>query len=322
MVSCFLLGSAVVFCLLASASAQEEERRVPQRIRLSPTALKEKLIEKLAPKFPPDAIQAGIEGTVTLDVTIGHEGTIQNVRVIEGNPLLAQSAMEAVSQWRYEPTFVNGKPVEVVALVAVGFRLKKMPSAGVDAKSTVVDKRAEIERLQEAVAGNPKDAEAWYQLGGDGTKIAGKMVGIKGDAMWAADPWKSNKKYTDWSEKEVRKVLQKSPWAKTVTIMLFSRSEGGILIPTDVVTAGPMTVGASAPATRAPLEGSYGAGRRPLQVLVRWQSALPVLQAFARRQIQAEKITPEQAEQLFQQGPQRVCGDGRWHTDGRGGQHN
>ena len=48
---------------------------------------------------------------------------------------------------------------------------------------------------------------------------------LSGGTLWAADPWKSNKKYTDWSEKEIQKVLKKSPWAKTVTLTFLSKSE-------------------------------------------------------------------------------------------------
>ena len=139
------------------------------------------------------------------------------------------------------------------------------------------------------------------------------MGALSGGTLWAADPWKSNKKYTDWSEKEVRKVLEKSPWAKTATITLFSGSGFG----TGPGTAGdygsppsgeptPGAASGGQPTTPGggsnPGQGGFG-GNRYLQVLVRWQTALPVRQAEARRQIQAERITPEQAEQLFQQIP-------------------
>jgi hypothetical protein len=147
------------------------------------------------------------------------------------------------------------------------------------------------------------------------------MGALSGGTLWAADPWKSNKKYAEWSQKEVRKVLEKSPWAKTVTITLFSGSGFG----TGPGTAGDYgsppgggpTAGAASggqPTTPGggsnPGQGGFGdqggfggGGSRSLQVLVRWQTALPVRQAFARRQIQDERITPEQAEQLFQQTP-------------------
>ena len=149
------------------------------------------------------------------------------------------------------------------------------------------------------------------------------MGALSGGTLWAADPWKSNKKHTDWSEKEVRKVLQKSPWAKTVTITLFSGSgfgtgqagggdygspPSGEPAPGGAATSGGSLTGAGGGSN--PGQGGFGdqggfggGGNRYLQVLVRWQNALPVRQAFARRQIQAERITPEQAEQLVQQTP-------------------
>ena len=128
------------------------------------------------------------------------------------------------------------------------------------------------------------------------------MGALSGGTLWAADPWKSNKKYTDWSEKEVRKVLQKSPWAKT--FMFFSPPGSGIPTePGGLDPVGGSVTAAPEAETRAPVGGYSGGRRRPLQLLVRWHTALPVRQALARRQMQAEEITPEQAEQLFQQAP-------------------
>jgi hypothetical protein len=148
------------------------------------------------------------------------------------------------------------------------------------------------------------------------------MGALSGGTLWAADPWKSKKKYTDWSEKEVRKVLQKSPWAKTVTITIFAGSGFGTgqagggdygSPPSGGSTPGG-AAGGGQPTTPGggsnPGQGGFGdqggfggGGNRYLQVLVRWQNALPVRQAFARRQIQVERITPEQAEQLVKQTP-------------------
>jgi protein TonB len=95
----------------------------PVRIRVSTGVQEAKLIRRLQPNYPPIAKQARIQGTVQLEAIIARDGTIQNLRVLDGHPLLAQAAVEAVQQWRYEPTLLNNEPVEVVTLINVVFRL-------------------------------------------------------------------------------------------------------------------------------------------------------------------------------------------------------
>jgi protein TonB len=60
---------------------------------------------------------------VHLSAVIGKDGTIQNLEVIDGHPLLVQSALDAVRQWVYKPTLLNGQPVEVVTQIDVNFTL-------------------------------------------------------------------------------------------------------------------------------------------------------------------------------------------------------
>jgi len=59
-----------------------------------------------------------------LEALISKEGTIESLRVINGHPLLIQAAFDAVHQWRYRPTLLNGEPVEVVTTVTVNFTLQ------------------------------------------------------------------------------------------------------------------------------------------------------------------------------------------------------
>lgn len=95
----------------------------PKRIRVSTGVQEAKLIRRVQPRYPPIAKQARIQGTVQLEAVIAKDGTIQNLQVIQGHPLLAQAAIDAVSQWRYEPTLLNNEPVEVVTQVNVVFKL-------------------------------------------------------------------------------------------------------------------------------------------------------------------------------------------------------
>ena len=73
--------------------------------------------------YPPLAKQARIQGTVRLQAIIAKDGSVVQLEVISGHPLLQQSALQAVSQWKYRPTMLNNEPVEVVTTVDVVFTL-------------------------------------------------------------------------------------------------------------------------------------------------------------------------------------------------------
>jgi len=75
--------------------------------------------------YPPLARQTRISGTVRLHAIIGKDGTIQQLEVLNGHPLLQQSALDAVRQWRYQPTLLNGEPVEVDTTIDVIFSLNQ-----------------------------------------------------------------------------------------------------------------------------------------------------------------------------------------------------
>jgi protein TonB len=77
----------------------------------------------VSPAYPKDALQARLQGTVILECTIDAQGAVADVRVVRGQPLLTEAAVEAVRQWAYEPTRLNGVAVPVVMTVTVNFRL-------------------------------------------------------------------------------------------------------------------------------------------------------------------------------------------------------
>jgi protein TonB len=81
------------------------------------------LTHRVQPPYPPLAMQAHIQGAVVLRAVISREGTIENLQLISGHPMLARAAMDAVRQWRYHPYSLNGQPVEVETLVTVNFVL-------------------------------------------------------------------------------------------------------------------------------------------------------------------------------------------------------
>ena len=81
------------------------------------------LIHRVQPQYPALAIMARVQGEVVLRAVIGKDGTIENVQAISGSPLLLHAAVDAVSQWRYLPYYLNGEPVEVDTQVTVNFVL-------------------------------------------------------------------------------------------------------------------------------------------------------------------------------------------------------
>jgi protein TonB len=82
-----------------------------------------KLIRKVVPAYPPLARQARISGTVRLIGIIGKDGTIKNLQLVSGHPLLVDAAFQAVRQWVYQPTLLTGQTVEVMAPIDVIFTL-------------------------------------------------------------------------------------------------------------------------------------------------------------------------------------------------------
>jgi periplasmic protein TonB len=95
----------------------------PQRVRVSQGVTQGLLIRKVQPAYPPLARQARIQGSVLLQAEISKDGTIENLRLISGHPMLAPAAIEAVKQWRYKPYILNGEPVEVETQITVNFTL-------------------------------------------------------------------------------------------------------------------------------------------------------------------------------------------------------
>jgi periplasmic protein TonB len=108
---------------IVNSTAAIPKQVVPQRIRVSSGVSTGLLIRKVLPTYPPLAKQARIQGTVVLQAEISKEGTIQNLQLISGHPMLAPAAIEAVRQWRYKPYLLNGEPVAVETQVQVNFSL-------------------------------------------------------------------------------------------------------------------------------------------------------------------------------------------------------
>jgi len=96
-----------------------------QRIRVGATVQQSNRLRSVDPVYPPLARQARIQGVVRFTAIIGKDGTIQNLTLVSGHPLLLEAARQAVSQWQYKPTLLNGEPVEVVTTIDVNFTLSQ-----------------------------------------------------------------------------------------------------------------------------------------------------------------------------------------------------
>jgi periplasmic protein TonB len=94
-------------------------------MRLASRVAESNLIHDVAPTYPPEAGRARIEGTVVLLAVIAKDGTVQDVRVESGLPVLAQAAINAVKQWRYKPYILNGEPIEVASQITINFTLPR-----------------------------------------------------------------------------------------------------------------------------------------------------------------------------------------------------
>ena len=94
----------------------------PARLR-SGSVRPPQLVTRVEPVYPPAARAANIQGVVILEIVISTDGTVKEGRVLRSIQVLDQAALDAVVQWRYEPTLLNGAPVEVIATVTINFTL-------------------------------------------------------------------------------------------------------------------------------------------------------------------------------------------------------
>ncbi len=107
----------------AGTSAPPPPKPTVTRTRVGGAVQAAKLVNRVQPMYPPLARQTRISGTVKLHAIIGKTGAVEQLQVVSGHPLLVQSALDAVRQWRYQPTLLNGEPVEVDTEIDVIFSL-------------------------------------------------------------------------------------------------------------------------------------------------------------------------------------------------------
>lgn len=127
-------GAEVWAASLKRATEEPRIARFPdptpgvKRITVGGGVQSAKMVNTVQPDYPPLAKQARIQGTVRFTALIGPDGTIKNLTLLGGHPLLVQAATLAVKQWVYNPTLLNGEPVEVVTQIDVNFTLDDNPT--------------------------------------------------------------------------------------------------------------------------------------------------------------------------------------------------
>jgi periplasmic protein TonB len=116
-------GIGKIFDSVGTGRPAVVKPRAPMSLKVSSGVMAGNLLAKTLPQYPAIPKAAHIQGTVVLQATISKSGSIQNLRVISGHPMLQQAAMDAVRSWRYKPYLLNGEPVEVETTINVVFSL-------------------------------------------------------------------------------------------------------------------------------------------------------------------------------------------------------
>jgi len=117
-----VLAAAGIVCGLLSAQSVSVSDKP---VRVKGSNQQTKLIKQVRPKYPAEAKAAGVQGLVRLEVVIGKDGTVKETKVLSGPEQLVPPALEAIKQWQWEPTTVDGKPVEVITQIDVNYKLPK-----------------------------------------------------------------------------------------------------------------------------------------------------------------------------------------------------
>ncbi len=96
---------------------------VPQSVKVSQGVSQGLLIKKVQPNYPAQALTMRLQGQVELQATINKDGSVSNLKVLNGESILSRAALDAVRQWKYKPYYLNGEPVEIQTQIVVNFKL-------------------------------------------------------------------------------------------------------------------------------------------------------------------------------------------------------
>jgi periplasmic protein TonB len=118
-----LAGQGIMVGTPVAALPPPPKAAAPVRIKQGGSVTAASIVTQTRPVYPPLARQARIQGSVVLHAIIDKDGNVSELQVVSGHPLLVQAALDAVKQWRYRPTLLNGEPVEVDTTITVTFTM-------------------------------------------------------------------------------------------------------------------------------------------------------------------------------------------------------
>jgi periplasmic protein TonB len=115
--------TVALMALLTCAGAQTESAKKPVLIRVSSGVADKLKIHDEQPHYPREAREKGIQGDVILQARIDTKGNLTSLIPVQGDPILAAAAVDAVKKWRYRPYLLNGEPVEVETTIKIRFHM-------------------------------------------------------------------------------------------------------------------------------------------------------------------------------------------------------
>ncbi len=193
------------FPLQKPAQGQQDESPKPEKpkreaIRVGGDVKPPKIILRPNPAYPEEAKQKGVQGGVVIEVTVNEKGEVWDARVVRGESLLQNAALEAVRRWRFSPALLNGNPVPILAHVEMEFRLD---SASAPAKSRPIRVDEKIHAAKLLYQVQPEYPEEAKRLRIEGEVIL-RITVDEGGAVIDAHPMSGHQLLTDAAVQAVR----------------------------------------------------------------------------------------------------------------------
>lgn len=180
---------SIFFVRLAASQQASPPPAQPAPIAVEPWVLHSKLTKEVDPQYRWEAREHKIEGDVTIDVVVDQDGNVASTRWVrtEGtSTALAYEALDAVNQWKYQPTLVDGKPVPVASWVLIRFRLEPQPNVEIVTRfrrSTPATKPEELKGpLRLRISPGVASGNLIHQVD-PGYPLAAKIGNIQGDVV-------------------------------------------------------------------------------------------------------------------------------------------
>lgn len=131
------VGLALALAALSSFPTQAFAQQANAPVRVGGQVPPPQKTKHVNPVYPSIAQAARVEGIVILEMTIGEDGTVRDARILRSVPLLDQAALDAVRQWEFTPTLLNGQPASIIYTATVSFQLQRATAAAASAPGRV-----------------------------------------------------------------------------------------------------------------------------------------------------------------------------------------